>query len=286
MVKFGVCTRMTDLGIQPLELAQWLENAGFESLWCGEHTHWPDPERGRSTRDPEWFDQLYDPYLTLAAAAAVTKSIRLGLSVSLVTQHHPITLAKAIATLDHLSNGRVTFGIGAGSRLEEVEDFGVRFADRWRITREYMLAMDTIWNSDLAEYHGQHVSFGPLRSWPKPVQPGGPPVLVGAFSKWAARRIAEYGDGWIAWTGVPDPVLLEILEHVRSEWQRAEREPGALDLSMVMNLGPREDSAARERIDFMLQAGFQRIVLLMRPGEPAEQWSDLEWFSRLMKSYR
>jgi probable F420-dependent oxidoreductase len=286
MANFGICTRMTDLGIQPVELARWAEETGFESMWCGEHTHWPDPERSLAKRDPEAFDQLYDPGLALAAAAAATTTLRLGYSVALLPQHHPITLAKSVATLDRLSNGRVIFGIGAGSRAEEVEDFGIRFADRWKVTREYMLAIDAIWNHDLAEFHGQHVNFGPMRSWPKPLQPGGPPVLIGAFSKWTARRIADYGDGWIAWTGVPDPQMLEIVGEIRAEWQRAGRPAEGPDLSIVMNLGGHDDAVARERIHFMLQAGFRRIVLLMSPGDPPTQWRELEWFAGLMRSFR
>jgi probable F420-dependent oxidoreductase len=274
---------MTDQGIQPVELAQWVENKGFESLWFGEHTHSPDPQRINPDRDPEGFDQLYDPYVTLAVAAAVTRTLKLGFAVSLLPQHHPISIAKMIATLDHISNGRIQFGIGAGSRPDEVEDFGFAFKDRWKVTREFVKAIRTIWTNDVAQFEGRYFKFGPMRSWPKPVQPEGPPILEGAFSKWTARRIAEYADGWIAYDGVPTAQTFSILKEIKAEWSGAGRKVDALDLTMIMRI-PVGAEDAHDRIDEMRGAGFQRLVFLMRPDEAA-QWEDLEWFADLMKAH-
>jgi alkanesulfonate monooxygenase SsuD/methylene tetrahydromethanopterin reductase-like flavin-dependent oxidoreductase (luciferase family) len=119
---------MTDRGVQPMDLARWVESHGFESLWLGEHTHTLFPSRAARDATPWGSMSCMTPYVSLAAAAAVTSTLRLGLAVALLPQHNPITLAKTIASLDRISGGRILLGIGAGSRKEEVEEFriGVR----------------------------------------------------------------------------------------------------------------------------------------------------------------
>jgi probable F420-dependent oxidoreductase len=282
MATLGICATMTSDGIQPAELARWVEASGFESLWFGEHTHSPDPKRELSGRDPEGYDQLYDPFACIAAAAVATSSLKLGTSVALLPQHHPIPLAKTVATLDRLSNGRLQFGIGAGSRAQEVEDFGFRFPDRWKITREFVHAMRTIWTEELAEFHGEFVEFGPMRSWPKPLQRQGPPILEGAFSPWTAKRIAEYADGWIGWDGVDDNALLAIIENIRAEWRAAGRSHRGPALSIVARLDEHA-THTQERLRFLTDAGCQRVILLMKPGEPELQWQQLAWFDEIRR---
>jgi len=280
MLRFGICGRMTDFGIQPVELASWVEAQGFESLWFGEHTHAPDPDRS-GLKDPEAMDQLYDPCIVLAAAAAVTRTLKLGVSVSLLPLHHPIAYAKTLATLDRMCGGRFLLGIGAGVVVREVEDFGISFGDRWKALREHLSAMRAIWTNDVAEFEGRFVKFGPLRSWPKPVRPSGPPVLEGAFSIHTARRIADYADGWLAWDGVSPEKTEEILHHIKREMIRAGRDMRGLDLTMIMRI-PIGAPDASDRLNFMRDAGFQRIVFLMSPNEPARQWEELAWFKGLM----
>jgi probable F420-dependent oxidoreductase len=280
MLRFGICGRMTDFGIQPAELARWAEAQGFESLWFGEHTHAPDPDRvGR--KDPEAMDQLYDPCIVIAVAAAVTQTLKLGVSVALLPLHHPISYAKTLATLDRICGGRFILGVGAGVIVREVEDFGIPFGDRWKALREHLSAIRTIWANDVAEFDGRFVRFGPLRSWPKPLRQKGPLVLEGAFSTFAARRIADYADGWIAWDGMAPEKIKEIIDRIRQEVMRAGRNADDLDLTIVIRV-PVDAAGSRERIGQLHRMGFGRIVLLMSPNEPDLQWRELAWFKSLM----
>jgi probable F420-dependent oxidoreductase len=146
---------------------------------------------------PQMYKEFFDPFIGLTVVAAVTEKIKVGTSVCLVPEHNTINLAKTIACLDRVANGRFLFGIGAGWNAEEMGDHGVEFKDRWKVTRERILAMREIWTKDVAEYHGKYVNFDSMWCWPKPVQPGGPKVLLGAWSKFVPKRIADYCDGWI-----------------------------------------------------------------------------------------
>ena len=130
-------------------------------------------------------------------AASVTQNLKLGTGISLVTERDPILMAKQVATLDHLSNGRLVLGVGAGWNAEEMENHGTPFDKRWPILRERTLAMREIWCSEEAEFHGEFVDFDKIWSYPKPKQSGGPPILMGASSRFTYDRIAEYADGWM-----------------------------------------------------------------------------------------
>jgi probable F420-dependent oxidoreductase len=196
---FGVHIEATDRTIAPQELGPLLEERGFESLFLPEHTHLPVGGASVHPSGPQVHANLrrfLDPFITLATVAAVTTRLRLGTGVCLVPQHHPITLAKEIATLDFLSGGRVLFGIGAGWNREELGNHGVLPADRWRRMREHVLAMRAIWMQDEAAFHGEFVDFAPLWSWPKPVQRPHPPVIVGGEGSHVLDRVLDYGDAW------------------------------------------------------------------------------------------
>ena len=200
MAHFGVQIFPTDQTIQPVELAIAVEERGLDSLFFPEHTHipvsraTPFPGGGKL---PEWYWRSHDPFVALAAAAAVTRKIKLGTGICLIIERDPIVLAKECASLDVISGGRLILGIGAGWNREEMENHGANYTHRWKIVREKVLAMKEIWCNDEAEYHGKFVNFDPIWSWPKPVQPGGPPIWMGANSKWVFDRVAEYCDGWM-----------------------------------------------------------------------------------------
>ena len=202
-VKLGVWALQTDLSAGITDIAQAVENAGLESLFLVEHTHTPvsspDILQGFHKKD----DHILDPFTSLGAAAAVTSRIRLGPGVCLVAQHDPIILARQVATLDHLSGGRLLFGIGAGWVHEEMRNHGLEPRLRWKVMREKVLAMQAIWTQDEAAFHGQFVDFDPILSWPKPVQKPHPPVLVGGSGPLSFGAAAGYGDGWM-------PVVDEI----------------------------------------------------------------------------
>lgn len=198
--RFGITMFPTDYSIQPVELARAAEERGFESLFFPEHTHIPTsrktPFPGGGTL-PKHYSHTHDPFVAFGACAAVTKKIRLGTGICLVVQRDPIVLAKEIATVDSLSNGRFVLGIGAGWNREEMQNHGADYTNRWGLVREKILAMKAIWTQDEAQFHGKFVDFDPIWSYPKPAQRGGPPVWIGANSKWVFDRIAEYGDGWM-----------------------------------------------------------------------------------------
>ena len=174
----------SDRGITPADAARAAEAAGFDAFYVPEHSHIPTsrdsahPGTGGEIPDDRYL-RILDPWVALATAAAVTSTIRLGTAVALPMEHDPITLAKTIATLDHLSGGRVTLGVGFGWNVEELEDHGVPAKRRRTVLREYLELMRSLWTDEVAAYDGEFASLKPSWAWPKPVQ-AHVPVLVGA----------------------------------------------------------------------------------------------------------
>ena len=198
-MKYGIGIFATDETMAPADLGRLAEDRGFESLWLPEHTHIPlnhspYPWGGDV---PRHYKRTLDPFVALAAVATVTTRVRLGFGIALVPQRDPILTAKEVASLDFISGGRVDFGIGAGWNIPEIANHGTDPGTRFRLMRERVEAMKAIWTSDEAEYHGRHVDFGPLWSWPKPVQKPHPPVIVAGLGPKVLDRVLAYGDGWI-----------------------------------------------------------------------------------------
>jgi probable F420-dependent oxidoreductase len=201
-MRYGITMFTTDQSMPIVDLAREVEARGFDSLYLPEHTHIPVSRRTPPpTGDAELaeeYKRTLDPLVALGAAAAVTDRIELGTGIALPAQREPIVTAKAVATLDHIANGRAVFGIGFGWNEDELEDHGVTMKERRAVTREHLLAMKALWRDDQASFVGEHVTLPPSWSWPKPVRPGGPPVLLGgAAGPKLFAHIAEYGDGWI-----------------------------------------------------------------------------------------
>lgn len=147
---------------------------------------------------PEEYKRTLDPFVALTSAAAATTTLRLGTGICLVAQHDPIVLAKSVASLDFVSDGRFLFGIGVGWNLEEMVDHGVDPGRRRSIVREKVLAMSRLWTDDVAEYHGDFVDFPPTWMWPKPAQRPRPPIVMGgAGGPVTFRHVIEYCDGWM-----------------------------------------------------------------------------------------
>jgi probable F420-dependent oxidoreductase len=197
---FGAAMFFTDYSMRATELAQALEARGFESMWAPEHSHIPTSRRSPYQAGgelPKQYWEVMDPFVTLGAAAAVTKTIKLGTGVCLVIQRDTIQTAKLVASLDQVSGGRFLFGIGGGWNAEEMEDHGTEFKTRFKKMREQIEAMKEIWTKDAAEYHGDLVDFPAMMAWPKPVQKPHPPIIVGGAFPHSARRALRYGDGWI-----------------------------------------------------------------------------------------
>src|SRR6202162_1853884 len=179
---FGAAMFFTDYSMSAAELARALEARGFESVWAPEHSHIPlsrrSPYQAGGDLPKQYYDVM-DPFVTLAAAAAVTKTIKLGTGVCLLIQRDTIQTAKSVASLDQVSGGRFIFGIGGGWNAEEMEDHGTVYATRFQKMREQIEAMKEIWTRDTAEYQGDIIVFPPMQTGPKRVQKPHPPVIVG-----------------------------------------------------------------------------------------------------------
>ncbi len=199
-MRFGVQIRVTAQTADLRELGRALEAGGFDALYLPEHTHIPLSVRSLFPDDPEWLEackQMVDPFVALATVAAVTDRLLLGTGVCLLSQHDPIILAKTVATLDVVSNGRVRLGVGAGWNEPELANHGVDPRRRWAITREKALAMREIWTNDEAEFHGEYVDFDPIWLWPKPVQQPHPPIAIAGEGPRVLDRVLDFGDEWI-----------------------------------------------------------------------------------------
>jgi len=258
-MKIGIAMFVTEYSIAPGELAAAVEERGFESLWMPEHTHIPTSRRspwGGGPELPQYYKETFDPFMALTAAAVTTRRIKLATGICLVVERDPIHTAKQVATLDHLSRGRVLFGIGGGWNAEEMASHGTDFRSRFRLMRERVEAMKAIWANDIAEYHGEFVDFEPMWCWPKPVQKPHPPILVGGAFPHGARRAVEYGDGWMP-IGGRDQDPVDIGQRFRQLLAEHGRDPASLPMSVF---GARQD---RRELERLRDAGMDRSVLLI-----------------------
>jgi probable F420-dependent oxidoreductase len=207
-MRYGVVLFTSDRGITPARAAQAAEAAGFDRFYVPEHTHIPvrrqapHPRTGTQELPDDRYLRTLDPWVALSTAAAVTSTIGLGTAVALPAEHDPITLAKTIASLDHLSGGRVVLGAGFGWNLDELADHGVPAGRRRTVLREYLEAMQALWSQDEAGYQGEFVRFDASWAWPKPVQRPRVPILVGAGgTEKTFAWIARSADGWLTTPG-------------------------------------------------------------------------------------
>ncbi|GAB2764597.1 LLM class F420-dependent oxidoreductase [Nocardioides salsibiostraticola] len=226
-MRHGVVLFTSDRGITPAELARAAEERGFDTFYVPEHTHIPirrdaaHPTGGEDLPDDR-YSRTLDPWVSLATAAAVTSRIRLATAVALPVESDPITLAKSIATLDHLSGGRVTLGAGFGWNTDELEDHHVPAARRRTVLKEYVEAMRALWTQDEASYDGEFVSFGKSWAYPKPTQ-AHLPIIVGAgLGPKTIEWIVAHADGWMT-TPIEQDVPGKI-RALRSAWADAGRD--------------------------------------------------------------
>ncbi len=227
-MRHGVVLFTSDRGIRPARAAQAAEAAGFDSFYVPEHTHIPvkrqapHPRTGTSQLPDDRYMRTLDPWVSLSMAAAVTSTIRLGTAVALPSQHDPIALAKTIASLDHLSGGRVTLGVGFGWNIDELTDHGVAAASRRTVLREYLEAMQALWSQTEASYQGRFVQFGRSWAWPKPVQQPRMPILLGAGgTEQTFAWIARSADGWLTTPAETD--LEPKISRLAAAWRDAGR---------------------------------------------------------------
>lgn len=271
-MRLGITCFLTDRDMAPADLARAAEERGFASLYLPEHTHLPvradaPPSLVEGVRAEDYKRSL-DPFVALATAASVTTNLLLGTGVVLVAQHDPIVLAKQVATLDHLSGGRMVLGIGFGWNRVEAADHGVKFANRRAIAREHVLCMQALWRDDPAEFHGEYVDLNPCWSRPKPVQQSGVPVLLGgAATPGNFAAIAEYGTGWmpIGGSGVS-----EAMPVLRQAFENAGRDP---KLARVVPFGTIPTEA---KLDHFAGLGVDEVVLRVPSGSRSEMLEVLD----------
>lgn len=280
-MQFGITVFTTDRSIAIPDLATAAEERGFHSLFVPEHTHIPT---SRKTPPPtghaelaEEYRRTLDPFVALAAASTATSRLRLGTGICLVAQREPLVTAKAIATLDLLSGGRVDLGIGYGWNVDEMENHGVDPATRWARLREHVLAMKALWNDEVASFAGAFVRFSESWSWPKPVQGGGPPILIGGAARpRLLAHVAEFGDGWMP---VGSHGLDEAIPMLHRACEGLGRDPG------TVRIIPFGATPEPERLARLCALGIQEVVLHVRSGPRDQVLANLDRVAGVIEQF-
>ena len=270
-MRVGLSAIFTAETIDVADFAIKAEELGFESIWTGEQPTLPVTTEKPIPR--EWGD-IPDPFVLLSRAAAVTTRLNVGSAVCVLTERHPLTLAKLVASLDMYSGGRFLFGIGTGSHREEADLFGVDFDRRWTQAREMVYALKELWTKDFSEFHGRYYDFPPVYCYPKPRQRPHPPILLGSHVPQVFRRIVEYGDGWL-----PIDVTPERVRDARRRLDRladaAGRDPASIEITAFGVPADADVLAQYER------AGADRVVLNAEASSRAAAFRDLERLARV-----
>jgi probable F420-dependent oxidoreductase len=275
----GLCIFATEYAIRIDELARAAEERGFESLFVPEHTHIPTSRRSPfagNAQLPEEYKYTLDPFVTLMAAAAATKRLRVGTGICLIIERDSITTAKSVASLDLLSGGRVLFGIGGGWNAEEMEHHGTVFKTRFKRLREQVLAMKEIWTKDVAEFHGELVNFDPIWCWPKPAQKPHPPVLLGGESGHTLQRVVDFCDGWFP-RGRSEQAILPGLADLKARAARAGRDMKTISVSVF---GAKPDD---KTLDTYRSAGITRALFRLPPEGRDKILPLLDQYAKLIR---
>jgi probable F420-dependent oxidoreductase len=273
-MKIGVNTRVSSHSLDIALVAQKAEALGFESLWLPEHGVMPVHVTTRYQGSPDGsippsMSDIGDPFIGLARASAVTKTIKLGTGICLVPERNPLLLAKEIATLDRLSNGRFLFGIGAGWLREETEIMGGNFPHRWGQTREAILAMKELWTKDEAEFHGKFYDFPLVRSSPKPLQKPHPPIILGGMARHVFQRVVAWGDGWMPTRATPQDIKRgrATLDELAAA---AGRDPRSIEITVF------GEACDAEAIKRFAEAGADRVIVRPETTEGEAALAELE----------
>ena len=265
-------------------VARRAEALGFASLWIPEHpvipvghaTPFPGAADGAL---PDHYNRWADPFIALTVAAGVTNRIKLGTGICLLPERDPLMTAKVIASLDLYSNGRVILGIGGGWLREETELMGTSFRLRWRRLRETVEAMRLLWTQQEASYDGELVQFPAVRCEPKPVQPNGPPVLLGAHGPKALERVARSYDGWFPLAHSPQALGAEI-EELRKLVKEAGRDPDSVPVTPIID--PDNGNLSADTLKRYQDAGVAGVVVFnQQMGTEISDGKAHEWLDRV-----
>ena len=277
-MRLGVFQFSTDYAMPIGDLAREVEDRGFESLWIPEHTHITTSRKTPfpgGTGLPEEYKHTLDPFVALSQAAACTSKLRLGTGICLIIQRDTITLAKEVASLDLLSQGRFELGIGGGWNQDEMENHGTEYKSRFSKMGEQVRAMKELWTKEEAEFHGEYVDFDPVWSWPKPTQNPHPPVLLGGESRYTLQRVVDYCEGWFPRGRNEEAVFkgLKVLDELARE---ADRDRGTISVSLFA-AAPDPDALARYE-----EAGVDRCIFWLPPEGADEVLPRLDGYARLL----
>lgn len=277
---FGIGYFPTEESTDPAILARMCEDRGFESLFFTDHTHTPaartTPYPAGGDLPPE-YSRTYDPFVALGFAAAATETLRIGTGICLVIERDPIVTAKAAASIDRLSGGRMLFGVGAGWNVEEMANHGTDAAHRFGILRERTEAIKAIWTQDEASYAGNHVNFDRIWCWPKPLQDPHPPVLVGGNGSGAPKRALAYGDEWMPNRLGDDDRVMARIAKLRAAGEEAGRGP----IPTTLCNAPKEP-ALIERYE---ESGVHRMVFWLAQGTDDETEERLDRYAAVISAY-
>ncbi len=276
----GVFIFPTDQTMQPVELGRAVEDRGFESLWFPEHSHIPTsrvtPWGGRKGAPPlpDYYWRTHDQFVALSAVAATTTTLKVGTGICLLAQRDPIWTAKEVASIDMISGGRFVFGIGYGWNVEEYEEHGLVFSERRDRIRECVLAMKELWTAEEASFDGEHVSFSPSWSWPKPVQDPHPPIILGgSVGPKTAADIAEFCDGWMP-IGGRHP--LAGWDEVVAACEAIGRDPAEIERGLFF--APQ----SVEKLEELAEQGMARAVMVLPQGPRDEVMAKLDEYAPLV----
>ncbi|HVN88329.1 MAG TPA: LLM class F420-dependent oxidoreductase [Candidatus Binataceae bacterium] len=267
-MKIGILFTVNEYTVDPANLARKMEALGFESLWIPEHaiipvhttTPLPESPPGQG-QIPEAYSHVCDPFVAMSLAAGATTRLKVATGVMLVPERNPILTANEAATLDHLSDGRLMLGIGAGWLKEESEILGCDFPHRWTQTKEYVAAMRELWTKEEASFDGKYVKFPLVKLYPKPARQGGPPILIGSKDKNALLWVAQWGDGWCPIFLQPQ-VLREELGKLRGECARTGRDFNQLDITIMKRELRGDRASVQSGLREYEDAGAHRFVIM------------------------
>ncbi|MEU6050777.1 LLM class F420-dependent oxidoreductase [Streptomyces xanthochromogenes] len=276
-MRIAVTIFLTDQTVTPVRLARELEQRGFAGLYLPEHTHipveraTPYPAGGEL---PAEYGRTLDPFVALGQASAVTEDLRLGTGITLVAQHDPIDLAKQIATLDRLSGGRFTLGLGYGWNKEEAADHGVEWTTRRDLVRDRMALMRALWADEPTSYEGEFGSVRASYAYPKPHRGGAPRTLVGgAAGPKLFEGIAEYADGWLPIGGRGLSESLPVLRQVWADAGRAEADLQVVPYAVLPEAG---------KLAHYADLGIDEVVLQLPSADEASVLKVLDEYARYL----
>ena len=270
----GLNMSISTNSIDVAEIAAKAEALGFESIWLPEHPVMPVNTASKYPGSPDgsipdYMSDMADPYIGLARASAVTSTIKLGTGITLIPERNPLVLAGAIASLDRFSGGRFLLGIGTGWLREETEIMGGDFDHRWTQAQESIEVMRALWTQDTAEYHGRYYDFPPVQCNPKPVQEGGPPVILGGNARNVFRRVARWGDGWMPTAASPEQIAAGRAA-IDELAEASGRDPSGIGITVF------GQAADRDLISQFESAGANRVIVRLGDTTSSQALDEIE----------